>query len=561
MDSRMIRCKLLVPLLATSGIFPAAMPGQQMFLYAPCSTGSGTAYISVYAINSTSGSLTSVQGSPFTAGQFLRGAAMDPTGRFLYAGNGFTVLGFAADPDSGALTPIAGSPFTSGGQVSFLTIDPTGRFVYVGSYNGSNISAFSIDHSNGTLTPVPGSPFATPYPPVLVTVELSGRFVYVAIPPSNVFSIYGSILTYSIDPVTGALAAVAGATSTFDSGTLFPAVAVHPSGNFLYVASDVQIFAYQIDPTSGILSPAPGSPYLTQVNPIAVAMHPTGRFLYIADYNSSVIAAFAINPASGMLTAVPGSPFDTGNQLKGDWPEFLAIDPSGSFLYATSAGSNFWGYGIDPSTGALTTLSGFPFLSSTLGPGFLVTLPTRPLVLDVAVSHSGNFTQGQNGVAYAITVTNAGPASTSGTVTVAEELPVGLALVSMSGNGWSCVPSTVICSQNGLLAAGASYPPVTVTVDVANDAPPSLANSVTAFDVGSATASASDPTTIVSYASVKACDVRQDGTMDIADVQQMVNEALGVVRPLSDLNNDGVANIVDAQIVLNALSGLGCAGS
>jgi uncharacterized repeat protein (TIGR01451 family) len=247
--------------------------------------------------------------------------------------------------------------------------------------------------------------------------------------------------------------------------------------------------------------------------------------------------------------------------MKGDWPNSVTVDPSGRFLYATSAASNFWGYAIDSSTGALTALSGFPFSSSTLGPAHLLTPPARALALGVAASHSGNFTQGQNGVTYSVTVTNAGPASTSGTVTMAEEPPVGLAPVSMSGNGWNCAPYSVICTRNDLLAAGASYPPVAVTMDVASDAPSLLVNSVTAFDVGSATASATDPTTIVPYASVKACDVRQDGTMDIADVLQMVNEALGVVPPVNDLNNDHASNVVDVQIVINALAGLGCPSS
>ena len=43
--------------------------------------------------------------------------------------------------------------------------------------------------------------------------------------------------------------------------------------------------------------------------------------------------------------------------------------------------------------------------------------------LTVAKSHTGNFTQGQTGATYSITVTNSGNATTSGTVTVTDTLP------------------------------------------------------------------------------------------------------------------------------------------
>jgi hypothetical protein len=38
----------------------------------------------------------------------------------------------------------------------------------------------------------------------------------------------------------------------------------------------------------------------------------------------------------------------------------------------------------------------------------------------------------------------------------------------------------------------------------------------------------------------------------------MINEALGVTSPADDLNNDNAVNVVDVQIVVNAVLGLGC---
>jgi hypothetical protein len=45
----------------------------------------------------------------------------------------------------------------------------------------------------------------------------------------------------------------------------------------------------------------------------------------------------------------------------------------------------------------------------------------------------------------------------------------------------------------------------------------------------------------------------------VADVQQLISEILGPAAPANDLNHDGVVNVLDVQIVINAALGLGCA--
>jgi hypothetical protein len=54
------------------------------------------------------------------------------------------------------------------------------------------------------------------------------------------------------------------------------------------------------------------------------------------------------------------------------------------------------------------------------------------------------------------------------------------------------------------------------------------------------------------------CDVKQLGGTTVADVQAMVNEALGVSQPNNDLNSDRVVNVVDVQIDIDAALGFGC---
>jgi uncharacterized repeat protein (TIGR01451 family) len=134
--------------------------------------------------------------------------------------------------------------------------------------------------------------------------------------------------------------------------------------------------------------------------------------------------------------------------------------------------------------------------------------------LGISKTHTGNFTQGQTGATYSVTVLNGGAAPTSGTVTVTETVPTGLTLVSMAGTGWTC-PGTAAnnCTRSDVLAAGASYLPITVTVNVAANAPSSVSNQVSVSGGGSATANASDPTLInASGGTATAAFVKTDTT-------------------------------------------------
>jgi uncharacterized repeat protein (TIGR01451 family) len=102
--------------------------------------------------------------------------------------------------------------------------------------------------------------------------------------------------------------------------------------------------------------------------------------------------------------------------------------------------------------------------------------PPEPPDLTVNKVHSGNFTQGQIGATYTITVSNVGGSATTGTVTVTDALPAGLTATAMSGSGWSCVLGTLTCTRSNALGGAASYPIITLTVTVADNAPSSITN-------------------------------------------------------------------------------------
>jgi YVTN family beta-propeller protein len=54
------------------------------------------------------------------------------------------------------------------------------------------------------------------------------------------------------------------------------------------------------------------------------------------------------------------------------------------------------------------------------------------------------------------------------------------------------------------------------------------------------------------------CDLLQTGIVTVADVQLIINEALGVAPPTYILSGGTTVGVVDVQIEINAALGLGC---
>ena len=182
----------------------------------------------------------------------------------------------------------------------------------------------------------------------------------------------------------------------------------------------------------------------------------------------------------------------------------------------------------------------------------------NPPSLSITKQHLGAFTPGQMNAQYTVTVSNAaGAGPTSGTVMVADNVPLGLYGLNMQGSGWSCPGLYNACTRSDALGPGQSYPPLSVTAVVSSTASSPLTNQVTVSGGGSAAASAQDPATITGFS---ACDLNQDARTDVTDIQMSINWALGM-QAGHDLNHDGVVNVVDIQVMIAAVLGPGCGAS
>jgi len=153
------------------------------------------------------------------------------------------------------------------------------------------------------------------------------------------------------------------------SGAFFAlllSLTAYAQGNFVYTHNAGSISGFAVAP-NGVLTEIPGSPFPTGEIFIAggegaqdnMVVSPKGQFLFVAHGDYTNISAFAIDPSTGSLTPVPGSPFSSGTGLGAT---SLAVSPDGRLLFAaTTSGFKKIGVFAVSSNGALTAVAGSPF--------------------------------------------------------------------------------------------------------------------------------------------------------------------------------------------------------
>jgi 6-phosphogluconolactonase (cycloisomerase 2 family) len=216
--------------------------------------------IAAFTINS-SGQLANVTGSPFNTGSFPVQVAVDPSGRFLYVSDFEDATGsisaYTIDSSTGTLTQVPGSPFATliNGGPDGLAIDPNGKFLYIAMAGtngtvGSQIVAENINTTTGALSPLVGSPFPTGHNPQSVTIDPSGKFLFSTNANDNTVSVF------TVDSNAGGLTAVGSPVST---GPFPFAAVVNSTSALLFVdcGMSTSISAYTISSSGALTSVAP----------------------------------------------------------------------------------------------------------------------------------------------------------------------------------------------------------------------------------------------------------------------------------------------------------------
>src|SRR5262249_38275366 len=105
-----------------------------------------------YTVNTTSGVLTLAPGMPVTTGTTPSNLTISRSNKFAYIScQGGGITAYAIDQTTGALTSIPGSPFSQSPGNSLpagITVDQSGKYVYVEGKTG--VDCYRINTTNGT---------------------------------------------------------------------------------------------------------------------------------------------------------------------------------------------------------------------------------------------------------------------------------------------------------------------------------------------------------------------------------------------------------------------------
>jgi len=304
--------------------------------------------------------------------------------RFLYAPDIYNskVWGFSVDPSTGRLTA-TGQVSVATNTAYRLASDKGGYRLYLTTGippqpSFGSVYAFFTDRRNGYLYQVPGSPFRISEYSGAIAVHPSGKFIFVG---TFVAQSGDGILILKVNP-DGSLTQVNSSPIRTSATPVW--IVIDPWGKYLYVNSQngASIDAFSIDITSGALTPVPGSPYVVStpgcVNPWIMGIGQSyGRFLYTADEAASAISGFAIAGKTGTIAELPGSPWGCprGDAL---YPIGLTTEPTGRFLYVmngTFPAYHISIYSINGGNGVLTHVKDAPPLS-TYADGWIRTDPS-----------------------------------------------------------------------------------------------------------------------------------------------------------------------------------------
>jgi hypothetical protein len=123
--------------------------------------------------------------------------------------------------------------------------------------------------------------------------------------------------------------------------------------------------------------------------------------------------------------------------------------------------------------------------------------------------------------------------------------------------------ATVTPANTGTIAAAGQFYAANSTISV--QAAPVAGYKLTGFS-GDLTGTANPQNllmngpknVIATFALGYACSVSGGASAAVSDVQSLINQALGKSGPANDINSDGIVNVIDVKIVINAVLGQGC---
>ncbi|MFC1750829.1 lactonase family protein [Pseudomonadota bacterium] len=285
-----------------------------------------------------------------------------------------SVLGFSVE-DDGRLIALQDSPFLTGGSglqapvmsQNAIVVDDEKKLMFAVNTGSRDISVMKIK-KNGVLESIADSPFLTGGGGPLSSLALSGDVLYAAHNMPD-FGYRGMRIkgSGSLTPIENAVYPLP------EEPMSFPvAIEFNPAGDtmvalrFSFLASipgSSVIETSTLDHSTGLLTPAPGSPYETSretfdSQPLAFSFNPSdssqifvGNAVDILGTTGTVSSYLVAE--SGQIMQLENSPVDSGGNVGTGW---IAMTQDGKHLYAINTASDTISHFSVDRAGKLTLL-------------------------------------------------------------------------------------------------------------------------------------------------------------------------------------------------------------
>lgn len=260
----------------------------------------------------------------------------------------YTIGGAVAGLDNGQQVTLQ----NNGGDPLILTANGAFSFATPVTYNGSYAVSVGTQPTGQTCTVSNGS-----------GAGVTGNV-------SNV-SVVCSSMTYTIGGTVTGLASGQQVTLQNNSGN---SLTVTANGTFNFATPVAYNGSYAVSvgtqPTGQTCTVTNGTGAVS-VNVTTVAVNCVAKaYALVASQGSNNVSVYNINATTGALTPVTGSPFVTGTS------PYVTVNPAGTLAFVANFVSNDVSvYNINATTGALTPVTGSPFASGTAPTSVAVVQP------------------------------------------------------------------------------------------------------------------------------------------------------------------------------------------
>jgi 6-phosphogluconolactonase len=213
----------------------------------------------------------------------------------------------------------------------------------------------------------------------------TGDYVYVANANSTSNSTTETISAYTVG--TGTLTAVTN--SPYVLSFLPTAIAVNPANTIVFVAGNSAIYAFAIE-SGGVLNVLNSGSAVGAADVVSMDISPDGQWLFALDGNGVTLDEFQINSSTGVLTPQAGAAYTvSGNPIPVIVPHAVKVAPRGDLVFVALGTGGDLVFPFNTSTGALSTQLSLPPVSVTTSDNALAVNPAETLLFIARSGTSG----------------------------------------------------------------------------------------------------------------------------------------------------------------------------